>query len=84
MLQGLRVRLRADFDRCTALEWIELGIDERVFVDDAPSPRVTGFEVTGTGPRRVVTYDCACTEAQAAPCRRYTAGRVLSNTSTSG
>lgn len=58
LADGGNIALTGESDRYTTAKWAALGIDERVFVDGTPSPRVTDFEVVETGPRHVVTYDC--------------------------
>ncbi|MFC4822255.1 hypothetical protein [Dokdonella ginsengisoli] len=58
LADGGNIALTGESDRYTTAKWAALGIDEHVFVDGTPSPRVTDFEVVETGPRHVVTYDC--------------------------
>jgi serine/threonine-protein kinase len=58
LADGGNIALTGESDRYTTAKWATLGIDEQVFVDGTPSPRVTDFEVVETGPRHVVTYDC--------------------------
>jgi len=58
LADGGNIALTGEADRYTTAKWAALGIDEHVFVDGAPSPKVTDFEVVETGPRYVVTYDC--------------------------
>lgn len=58
LADGGDIALTGESDRYTTAKWAALGIDEHVFADGDPSPRVTDFEVVETGPRHVVTYDC--------------------------
>ncbi|WP_291185306.1 hypothetical protein [Dokdonella sp.] len=58
LADGGNIALTGESDRYTTAKWAALGIDEQVFVDGTPAPRVTDFEVVETGPRHVVTYDC--------------------------
>lgn len=58
LADGGNIALTGESDHYTTAQWADLGIDEHVFVDGTPSPRVTDFEVVETGPRHVVTYDC--------------------------
>lgn len=58
LADGGNIALTGESDRYTTAKWAALGIDEQVFVDGTPSPRVADFEVVETGPRHVVTYDC--------------------------
>lgn len=58
LADGGNIALTGESDRYTSAKWAALGIDEHVFVNGIPSPRVSDFEVVETGPRHVVTYDC--------------------------
>jgi serine/threonine-protein kinase len=58
LADGGNIALTGEDDRFTTAKWDDLGIDEHVFVDGSPSPRVSDFEVVETGPRHLVTYDC--------------------------
>lgn len=58
LADGGNIALTGESDRYTTAKWAALGIDEHVFADGDPSPRVTDFEIVETGPRHVVTYDC--------------------------
>lgn len=55
---GGSIALTGESDRYTTTKWATLGISERTFVDGGPGPRVTDFEVVGTGARRALTYEC--------------------------
>lgn len=58
LADGGNIALTGESDRYTSAKWIDLGIDEHVFVNGTPSPRVIDFEVVETGLRHIVTYDC--------------------------
>lgn len=58
LADGGNIALTGESDRFTTAKWADLDLDEHVFVNGSPSPKVTDFEVIETGPRHVVTYDC--------------------------
>jgi len=58
---GGNIALTGESDRFTTAKWSDLGIDEHVFTNGSPSPRVTDFEIVQTGARIPLTYDCVRT-----------------------
>lgn len=58
LADGGNIALTGESDRYTTAKWADLGIDEHVFADGTPSPKVTDFEVIETGARIDLTYDC--------------------------